>query len=100
MTCDLSKSVLNCKQDRKPVPAFLDNYDSFFGLGMGSVYRTISTSIGSDLPILESCDSQTLVWLGHKEVTGSSQRVTTVMDTVPTFNYCTKCMGSPRIMHD
>ena len=21
-------------------------------------------------------------------------------DTVPTFNYCTKCVGSPRIIHD
>ena len=45
------KSPLICEQERKPVPTFFRRSDD----------RTISEKIGTDLPILKSCDSRTLV---------------------------------------
>ena len=39
--------------------------DFVFGLKIGSDDRTIGEKIGSYLPILKSCDSWALVWLGH-----------------------------------
>ena len=44
----MSKAVLIFKQDRKPVPTFLDSSDSVFGL---EIYRRPGKTIGSDLPI-------------------------------------------------
>ena len=55
------KSPLICEQERKPVPTFLVGSDFVFGLKIGSDDRTIIEKIGTNLPILKSCDNRALV---------------------------------------
>ena len=55
------KSSLICEQDRKPVPTFLVGSDFVLGLKIGFDDRPIGEKIGSDLPILKSCNSRALV---------------------------------------
>ena len=62
MSCDFSKIGTDLRTGSQiSTDFFLVGSDFVFGLKIGSGDRTIGEKIGSDLPILKSCDSRVLV---------------------------------------